>query len=112
MVTVSNCEQRKNAQGELFTVLILEGGLEIVISKNTGKPYAKVSKVSLPAVFDLNTAKRMVGSQLPGSIEKKACEPYDYAIPDTGEVIQLSHEYSYNPNPNTIEEVVGEVLPA
>jgi hypothetical protein len=112
MVTVSAFEKRKNSQGEEFCVIILEGGLDIVTSRNTGRPYARVNKISIPAVFDEKTAKRMVGTQLPGIIEKKECEPFEYAIPDTGEVIQLSHTYTYNANPNLVDNVVEDLIPA
>ena len=32
---------------------------------------------------------------MPGKIEKVEVEPYEYAIPETGELITLSHRYEY-----------------
>jgi len=45
---------------------------------------------------------------LPGTVQKIECEPYDYAIPTTGEIVKLTHKYLFNPSPNTatMEEVV------
>ncbi|MDI9319817.1 MAG: hypothetical protein QM530_05000 [Phycisphaerales bacterium] len=47
---------------------------------------------------------------MPGSIAKIECEPYDYTLPETGEVIQLSHTYGYIPeqqsSPRQIKEMV------
>jgi hypothetical protein len=64
MVTLIGAELRKNLKGEDFTVLILQGGLEIVTSQKSGKPYATARRVSIPATFDLSTAKRMTGKEL------------------------------------------------
>jgi hypothetical protein len=109
MVTVTAFEQRKNAQGESFNVLILHGGLEIATSKNTGKMYATVRKVSIPCTFDEATAKQMLGIQLQGEIQRVECDSYEYASKQTGEVITLNHSFVYNPNPsNLVEVVVGE----
>lgn len=106
MVTVTGVETRKNSKDEDFCVLILQGGLEIVTSKATGKPYATVRKVSIPATFDMATGKSMVGSKLHGEIQKVEVEPYEYTLKDGGEVVTLNHSYSYNPNPANLAEVI------
>jgi len=107
MVTVSAFEKRKNSQGEEFSVLILEGDLEIVNSKTTGKPYATVRKISIPCTFSEATAKKMIGKELRGDVERIECEAYEYTSKQTGEVITLTHQYTYNPNPsNNLQEVI------
>ena len=106
MVTVSGVEQRKNAKQELFPVLIITGDLEIRTSKTTGKPYAAVRKMSIPCAFDEKVAQQMVGKQLKGEIQRLDCDPYDYANPDTGEIVKLTHTYQYCPNPSNLAEVI------
>lgn len=39
----------------------------------------------------------LIGSEFPGIIMKQECEPYEYTISDTGEVITLNHRYVYLP---------------
>ncbi len=112
MVQVSGVEQRKNAKEEEFTVLVLTGDIEIITSKTTGKPYATVRKVSIPCTFDAETAKSMIGRQMPGAIIRRESDPYQYASKQTGEVYTLHHTYAYNPNPSNLEEVVFEAQPA
>jgi len=106
MVIVSAFETRQNSQGEDFSVLILEGDLEIVNSKTTGKQYAKVQRMSIPCTFSEQTAKRMMGKQLPGEIQRKECEAYEYISKQTGEVLTLTHSYAYNSNPSNLAEVI------
>ena len=112
MVTVSSFEKRKNSQEEEFNVLILQGDLEIVTSKSTNKPYATVRKVSIPCTFDEGTAKRMIGKELKGEIQKVACDDYEYTMKQTGEVVTLNHNYVYNPDPSNLVEVVIDAVPA
>jgi hypothetical protein len=37
----------------------------------------------------------LLGQELPGRVEKVECEPYEYAIPQTGEIVLLTHRYEY-----------------
>ena len=32
-----------------------------------------------------------------GTIERVQCDPYDYTVPETGEVVALAHSYEYVP---------------
>lgn len=106
MVTVIGVKTLTNAKNEAFTMLVLQSGLEVVKSKQTGKNYFTAKKCSIPSTFDEDTAKAFIGSKLPGIIEKKECEPYEFTIKETGEVIELDYQYQYNESPNTIEEAV------
>jgi len=36
-----------------------------------------------------------VGSELPGKIEKVECEPYEYTVQQTGEILVLNYRYSF-----------------
>ena len=48
----------------------------------------------------------MVGSELPGEIQRMDCEQYEYNIPGTKDKIKLPHTYVYSPEPETLEETV------
>lgn len=107
MVTLIAVEQRQNAQGENFFALLLEGDLTFVTSKQSGRLYATAFRISVPSTFSEEGAKRFIGKQLPGIINKVECEPYEYTTKQ-GEVIVLNHTYSYSPNPaNLAESIIG-----
>ena len=108
MVTIVGLEKRRNrTKKEDFNVLILQGELEVVLSKTTGKPYLTARKTSIPCTFDEKVAQHLLGQSLPGSIERKECNPYEYLIPGTKKPITLHHTFQYSPTPATVEEVVG-----
>lgn len=108
MVTVENYHLRDAADGSTFVSLELTGDIELVQSANTGRFYATVRRCFISSTFDEATAQRMVGRQLPGNIVKVPCEEYDFAIPDTGEVIQLAHRYDYLPEQQAIPRSVKQ----
>ena len=97
MVTVINFKERNKEDGTSFFVLEIQGGLEMVQSKATGQFYATAKKAYLPSTFDAMTCQALVGTQMPGSIEREECEPYEYTVQSTGEIITLSHRYCYVP---------------
>ncbi len=97
MVTIKNYEVRKNIEdGTTFVVLIIQGELELVQSKDTGRFYATVRTTNIPSTFDEQTAALMVGKEIPGTIIKESCDPYDVQIRETGEVITRTHRYVYD----------------
>ena len=106
MVTISSFEQRKNKKNEEFNVLILQGNAEVVISKETGKPYLTARKTSIPCTFDENMAKTMLGKELPGEILKMDCDEYDFLVPGTKQKIKLAYTYVYSAEPVGLEETV------
>lgn len=108
MVTISSYVQRTNAEGEIFHALIIQGGIEMVQSKETGNFYATAKRASITSTFDEETCKSIIGTQIPGSIKKVECEPYEYTIKETGEIITLNHHWTYLPEGETVEENVFE----
>lgn len=97
MVTIVNFEKRQSKTGKEFLALILQGGVEMMRSAETGQFYATVKRCSVPSTLDEATCKLMIGSQLDGSIQKLSCDPYEYVVPETGDVIELSHRWSFVP---------------
>jgi hypothetical protein len=112
MVTVKNYAIRQRKEdGSEFIVLILQGGLSLVQSKETGNYYATVKQCSIPSTFDEETAKQMIGERVPGSVVRKQCEPYEWTNKETGEVLELSHRWVYLPEGATLEEAIFEGEP-
>ena len=107
MVTVVEFKERQSGDGEKFYVLILQGGIEMVKSKETGRFYATAKRASVSSTFDENTCKTLIGTTFPGSIKREECDEYEYTIVDTGEVINLKHRWVYVDN---VEEVAEKVL--
>ncbi|MVO08558.1 hypothetical protein GOQ30_05205 [Flavobacterium sp. TP390] len=100
MVTIINFKERNKEDGTSFFVLEVQGGIEMVQSKVTGNFYATAKKAYLPSTFDAMTCQALIGTQMQGSIEKEACEPYEYTVKETGEIIILTHRYCYLPEEN------------
>ena len=96
-VQIVDYKQRENAEGETFISLIIEGDIEMVQSQETGRFYATARRASITSTFTEESAKRLIGKSLPGTIKKMDCEPYEYTVPETGEVINLNHRYEYHP---------------
>lgn len=111
MVTVIDYAERQRQDGSVFYALILQGGLSLVQSRNTGNFYATVKKCSIPITFDEKIAQSMVGEQVPGSIQRKSCEPYEWTNKETGELLELSHRWVYLPEGATIDEAIVDGHP-
>lgn len=109
MVTVTNFIKRTSADGKEFNALILQGEVEMILSKTSGKYYATARTCSITSTLDVLVCQSLIGKQLPGSIEKMESEPYEYRIPNSDEVVTLNYTYYYNPSPRTMEQEVFEV---
>ena len=95
MVRIVNYQKRTTEEGKDFFTLELQGGVQMVKSQETGKFYITAKKASISSTFDELTCKALIGTELPGDIQKVNCKPYEYTNKDTGEVIELSHRYEY-----------------
>lgn len=111
MVTIIDYALRTNKLGDEFFALILQGGIEMVKSKETERYYATSKKCSIPSTFDEATCKGLVGEKIPGSIQKQECEPYEVTFKDTGEIVEMSHRWVYLPEGATLEDAVFEGTP-
>lgn len=108
MLKVVDYAQRENEQGKTFFALILQGGIEMVKSEQTGRFYLTAKKTSIPSTFDEVTCQSMIGEELPGKIAKVECEHYEYTIEETGEVVTLSYTYQFIPNERDEAVFVGD----
>jgi hypothetical protein len=98
MVLVSNYFLRESKEGNTFVALELTGDLELIQSFKTGRFYASAKRCCISSVFSEDVAKTLIGKQLPGTIQRVECEPYEYKIEKTGEIMLLSHTYTYVPD--------------
>ncbi|MFZ4560339.1 MAG: hypothetical protein ACOYOD_09100 [Saprospiraceae bacterium] len=103
MVTVTDVAIRNNKEGKEFVALVLQGGMELVKSQNTGLFYATARKTSIPSTFTLEVAKSLIGSQIPGTIQRIEVPEYTFVIPETGEMVQLTHSWVFVPEGQQVE---------
>ena len=106
MVTIINFKERNKEDGTSFFVLELQGGIELVQSQKTKQFYATAKKAYISSTFDELTCKALIGTQMQGAIEKVECEPFEYTVQETGEIIILSHRYQY------VQEETAKAKPA
>lgn len=97
MVEIINYRVRKNAEGKPFVMLELQGDLAMVQSGQTGRWYCTAKRCLISSTFDEETAKTMIGKQLSGSIERVQTDPYEFTIPETGQIITLGFRWDYVP---------------
>ena len=112
MVRVIDYQSVKKENGEEFLMLVLQGGVEPVKSQATGKMYFTARTVKVPATFDEETCKSLIGSQFEGTIAKVPSEPYEYTIKETGEIVTINHRYAFLTGVDAIlkEQVVNSEL--
>jgi hypothetical protein len=96
MVRIVNYLKRTTDEGKDFFILEIQGGVEMVKSKETGKFYVTARKASIASTFDELTCKALIGTEMPGNVVKVECEPFEYMIKDTGEFITLHHRFEYS----------------
>ena len=106
MVTIVDVVKRQNREGKEFNALILQGGIELVRSKESGNYYATSKKASITSTLDDATCQNLIGQQIPGSVQRIESEPYEFTNKETGEVLTLTHRWQYVKEGETIEEKV------
>ncbi len=110
MLSVTNYKVSQSKDGSKFISLTVEGGIEMVQSLSTGAFYAKSKKCFIPFTGNEEAAKAMIGCNIPGTIERVECLPYEYRL-NTNEVITLYHTYQYQPEnakATSQDEYVGD----
>ncbi len=96
MVTIVDYKTyQREDDGTEFHVLIVQGGLESVKSKETHRTYLTARTAKVACTFNKLTCETFIGTELPGRIQKIQVEPYEYLIPDTGEMVELDYRYEY-----------------
>lgn len=95
MVRIIEFKTIKGEDNKDFNMLVLQGGIEPMISKTTGRTYLTMRKASISTTFDAVTCKHLIGSELPGNIHKIPCDPYEYTVTETSEVLTLDYRWQY-----------------
>lgn len=95
MVTIINYKEKQREDGKSFYALEIQGGMDLVRSKDTGMYYATAKRAFLPCTFNEQACIALIGTQISGTIEKIECEPYEYLIKETGDTILLTHHWIY-----------------
>ncbi|MCB0742910.1 MAG: hypothetical protein KDC67_03310 [Ignavibacteriae bacterium] len=108
MVRIVNFNERQSEDGSTFFSLTIQGGVELLKSKSTGNFYATAKKASISSTFDKETCQALIGTEMPGNIVKVNCQPYSYTIKETGEIIELSHRYEYEPEELSEEKTMSD----
>jgi hypothetical protein len=111
MVKIIDYQKKENKNGEEFCILVLRGNLQIVKSEATGRSYATFKQTTMSTTFDEATCKSLIGEEIPGSIIKVETEPYEYAVPETGEVLTLCHRWEYVRESDSLKEIIFEGKP-
>ena len=97
MVKIISYKLSQNADGKEFVMLKLQGGVEAIQSQQTGRFYLTAKTCYINSTFDQSAAESLIGSQLPGTVDRVPCDPYEYTIKETGEVMTLMHRLEYVP---------------
>ena len=95
MVRIINYKERQT-DDKAFYVLEVQGGIQVVKSKSTNQFYATAKKAYIATTFDEETCKALIGTEMEGCIIKQPCEPFEYTVRETGEVITLTERYVYS----------------
>lgn len=106
MVTISGYAERESRDGKKFYALTVQGGLETVLSEETGRYYLTSKQASVTSTFDEKTCQSLIGTKLPGKISRVICDPFEYTIRETGEIIKLNHRWVYSPSEAPQDEMV------
>jgi hypothetical protein len=108
MVTVKEIKKAENAKGEDFFGLIVQSGAVAVKSKKTGRVYITAKTAFIATTFDEQTASSLIGAEFDGTVRKVMCEPYEYTIKETGEIIEMNHRWEYSDTALEMEEQLVE----
>jgi hypothetical protein len=95
MVQIIGFEEKKNGKTKApYSVLILSGEPEVMISKSSGRPYVSAKKTTIPCALEANQAQALIGKELPGSIERVSCTPFEVKLA-TGKKVKVSSVFQY-----------------
>ena len=95
MVKIVDFKTYQKEDGTEFCTLKVQAGVEAVKSKETGKMYLTARIATVPCTFNEATCEALIGSDLPGTIRKVTVEPYEFTVPDTGEIITLTERNEF-----------------
>ena len=110
MVQIIDYKTYQKEDGDEFFSLVVQGEIEAIKSQETGRTYVTARTTNVSCTFNEAMCKSLIGKQLPGQIKKVEVEPYDYTVPSTGEIVEMTHRYEYISDEESIVE--KNVIPA
>ena len=96
MVQIIGFEKKQSKNKESYAVLILAGEPEVMISKSSGRPYISAKKTTIPCALEENQAQALIGKELPGSIERVSCTPFQLTLAN-GKKLKINSAFQYMP---------------
>lgn len=93
MVKVLEVVERTSSTGNTFRVVIVGSDAQVVFSKD-GNPRVDAVKAGIPSNLPIEVLQELIGSKLPGKIEKQECEPYTF-IGSDGTEVTLDYRWQY-----------------
>ena len=93
MVQVLGVVERTSSKGNTFRVVIVGNDVQVVFSEE-GNPRFDAVKTGIPSNLPIEALQALIGSKLPGKIEKQECEPYTFTGSD-GEDVTLDYRWQY-----------------
>jgi len=94
MVTIVDVKTFEKEDGENFFALVVQGGIEVVKSQQTGRNYITSRSATVPTTLNEMACKSLIGTTLEGKVKRVECDPYDYTDKN-GDTMELSHRYEY-----------------
>jgi hypothetical protein len=108
MVQIVGFEKKQNEKTkESYSVLILSGDPEVLISKSSGRPYISARKTTIPVALDEKQAQALIGKELPGTIERVSCTPFQVKLA-TGKKVTIATAFQYMPPEEISEKEVAQ----
>lgn len=95
MVTIVDYKEYQKEDGTNFCALVVQGGMEAIKSKETGRTYFTAKKAHVACTFNAEMCQSLIGNEIDGKVKRVEVEPYEYINPETGEIMTLSHRYEY-----------------
>ena len=97
MVQIVAFQKKENSRTkESYSVLVLQGDPEVLISKSSGRPYISAKKTTIPCALEENQAQALIGKELPGSIERVSCTPFQLTLAN-GKKLKINSAFQYMP---------------
>lgn len=110
MVTVTNYKASQSAEGKDFFSLQVQGGIEPVQGKS-GRYYLTTRSCWISTTFPEEMCRGLIGTSLPGKVAKVECEPFEYTVQETGEVLTLEYQWQYLPEEAPIIPAKDMIIP-
>jgi proteasome assembly chaperone (PAC2) family protein len=99
MLKVIDAKTRVNSKTkEEYNVVVLQGNVEIQKSQSTGKYYLASKTIEIPTTLNQNEIKHLIGTSIPGKIEKVDCAEYLVPVPNSNKKLKINHTFAYSPS--------------